>query len=191
MSAAPGPHRRTERLLLCRPAATDLDAMYAIHADPATNRYNPTGPVADRGAAAGMLDGWIAHWERHGFGYWTVRAVTDAEVLGFGGLQHTDVDGERVLNLYYRFGPRAWGKGHAAEMAQAALVLADELGTGEPVVALVRDTNLPSQRVATRAGLTATGTIDHGGVPTLVFRRVDPTGRMPQQRPAGADSARR
>ena len=191
MAADSGPHRRTGRLLLCRPAATDLDIIHAIHADPATNRYNPTGPVSDRGAAAGMLDGWIAHWQRHGIGYWTVRSSADATVLGFGGLQRTELDGEPVLNLYYRFGPHAWGRGYAVETAQAALALADELDTGEPVVALVRDTNLPSRRVAERAGLTALRTVTPGGVPTVVFGRTGPTGRMPRQRPDSAAGLRR
>ena len=96
-----------------------------------------------------------------------------------------------MLNLYYRFGTHGWGRGYARELAREALAYAEELGGGEPVVALIRDTNLPSQRVAERAGLTACGTIDHGGVPTLVFRRADPTGRMPQQRPGPAADLRR
>ena len=115
------------------------------------------------------LPGWLADWVRDGFGYWAV-ARPDETVIGFGGLRRTTIDGEPVLNLYYRFSPAAWGHGYAGEMVQAALDLAARLDGGEPVVAVIRDVNTPSQRVAERAGLIRAGTIDHGGVPSRLYR---------------------
>jgi RimJ/RimL family protein N-acetyltransferase len=75
-----------------------------------------------------------------------------------------------VLSLYHRFAPAAWGHGYAGEMVRAALDLAARLDGGEPVVAVIRDTNAPSLRVAERAGLVCAGTIDHGGVPSRLYR---------------------
>ena len=60
----------TERLLLRAPADTDLDAVYEVHGDPATNQFNPSGPVSSREAAQQLLQLWQAHWQRRGFGYW-------------------------------------------------------------------------------------------------------------------------
>ena len=38
-----------------------------------------------------------AHWERYGFGLWLLRDRATAELVGRGGLQHTDaVEGEPV-----------------------------------------------------------------------------------------------
>ena len=42
------PERQTERLLLRRPTVDDIDAIFAIHADPATNRFNPAPPMTYR-----------------------------------------------------------------------------------------------------------------------------------------------
>lgn len=35
----------TSRLLLRKPEITDLEPLFQIHANPATNLYNPAGPV--------------------------------------------------------------------------------------------------------------------------------------------------
>jgi RimJ/RimL family protein N-acetyltransferase len=118
-----------------------------------------------------MLQGWIDHWERHGFGYWSVARREDGHILGFSGLQRLVVEDRQVLNLYYRYRPEAWGAGYATEAARAARELARQRLAGEELVALVRDINAPSARVAERLGLVADERlIDHGGVPTRVYR---------------------
>jgi RimJ/RimL family protein N-acetyltransferase len=73
---------RTERLVLRRPVPEDLAAVHEVHGDPATNRYNPSGPTSLDQSRQQLTD-WIAHWERHGFGYWTVLRAQDGAVLGF------------------------------------------------------------------------------------------------------------
>ncbi|MER5888593.1 GNAT family N-acetyltransferase [Streptomyces sp. NPDC001941] len=166
----------TPRLRLRRLTEDDLDAVHAIHADPRTNRHNPAGPVTDVAQSARMLGDWIAHWDRYGFGYWAVvpreaDGGPAGRVVGFSGLMRREADGRPVLNLYYRFHPDAWGSGYATEAARAARDLARDRFPGEDLVALVRDTNLPSARVAERLGLVADAwTIQHGGVTTRVYR---------------------
>ncbi|SDY50940.1 Protein N-acetyltransferase, RimJ/RimL family [Micromonospora pattaloongensis] len=164
---------RTARLVLRRPVPSDLDAVHEVHGDPATNRHNPSGPTTLEGSRR-LLAEWIAHWERHGFGYWTVRRAEDGAVLGFGGVRHKDLDGEPVLNLYYRFSPRAWGQGYAVELARAAVAFGRALG-GPPVVALINLTNEPSRRVAERAGLVAAEIIEYEGALSPVYRLPDAT----------------
>jgi hypothetical protein len=45
---------RTERLTLWPPRGDDRDALWAIHSDPETNRFNPAGPMRTQAEAATM-----------------------------------------------------------------------------------------------------------------------------------------
>ncbi|WP_245955598.1 GNAT family N-acetyltransferase [Nonomuraea fuscirosea] len=156
----------TARMVLSRVTADDLDAVHEIHADPRTSVYHPSGPVTDLESSRAMLDLWLADWEERGIGYWAARPVDEPLVLGFGGLRRAIVDGREVLNLYYRFRPAAWGKGYAVELARAALDVGEGLGQ---VVAVIRDINLPSRRVAERIGMKKDRTIPYGGVASDVY----------------------
>lgn len=153
---------------LARPAITDLDDVHEIHADPETNRFNPAGPSTDLATTRQMLAGWLADWREHGVGYWMVRLPGAPQVIGVAGLRQTELDGETVRNLYYRFRPSAWGHGYALEAARAAIA-GNEAG-GPPVVALIRPGNRPSRRVAERAGLRLHATIHHLGGPMALYR---------------------
>ena len=103
-----------------------------------------------------------------GHGYWAVRDDCEAAVLGIGGILPKTIEGIPVFNLYYRFAPEAWGRGYAAETAIAAIDLAAEQQS-RPVVAICREANVPSRRVAERVGMTLAGTVLHSGSPCLVY----------------------
>ncbi len=143
----------TERLVLRRPLATDLDELHRIHADPRTWLHKPELRHDTLEESSRQLAVWLAHWNERGYGYWTVEQ--GAAVVGFGGLMliprwQGRVD---VLNLYYRFDPDHWGQGYATETARVALELARRELPQYPVVARIRPGNAESIRVAERSGL--------------------------------------
>jgi RimJ/RimL family protein N-acetyltransferase len=76
------------------------------------------------------------------------------EVLGVGGAQRQEGGN---WNLYYRFAPRAWGKGFATELGLAALDAAHRHDGDTAVIAWVFPHNVASIRVAERLGLTNQG----------------------------------
>ncbi len=96
---------------------------------------------------------WLSDWQDDGYGYWAVILPSVKEVIGFGGVSRMHWRDRDVLNLYYRFTPSAWGQGYATEMAQTAVSLARTHLPQLPIVARIRDINVPSKRVAERAGL--------------------------------------
>lgn len=150
----------TERLLLRRPVETDLDAVYEIHSDLVTNRFNPAGPDPDMAASRQRLHEWLEHWDQYGFGYWAVRSVQDETILGFCGVRHGSWLEQPILNLYYRFGPAAWGRGVATEAARQAVTFGGKYFPGVPVLARTKADNIPSQRTAIAAGLTRRPDLD-------------------------------
>jgi RimJ/RimL family protein N-acetyltransferase len=163
---------RTQRLILRRPRAGDIDAVFAIHGDPETNRFNPAGPMQTLDQADTVLSGWRAHWDAQGFGYWAISAI-DApnHLIGFGGIVRKALDGRATLNLYFRFRPEAWSKGYASELASAALKLAFETLGEKEVVGIVRRDNAPSIKALQRTGLKLAGEIDDvpPREPSLIF----------------------
>lgn len=150
----------TERLLLRRPVNTDLDAVYEMHSDPATNKFNPAGPDPDRAASRQRLQEWLDHWHQHGFGYWTVQPVEGEAIFGFCGVRQGSWLERPVLNLYYRFDPATWGRGFATEAARQAVRLATDHFPAVPVLARTKTGNISSQRTALAAGLNRRADLD-------------------------------
>lgn len=165
---------RTDRLLLRRVGPGDVRSAIAVLSDPGANRFNPAGPPSAEGAAR-MLVEWQAHWARDGIGYWAVELPETAEVIGFGGLRHHDLDGEPTFNLFYRFRPRHRGRGYAPEMARAAIDWASRFRPNRPVVIITDLDDEPSQRVAEELGFAHVGDRTAVEGPVLVWRRQEAT----------------
>lgn len=154
------PHT-TARLILRAPKAEDLARLFAIYGDPATNQFNPAGPLTAIHQAETLLAGWLRHWAENGYGQWAVatREAPD-HVIGFGGIAlYNYLDVER-LNLGYRFDAAAWGKGFATELGTSALAYAFNELKAEQVFALVRPSHLASIGVLEKIGMQPFGELD-------------------------------
>ncbi|WP_043636707.1 GNAT family N-acetyltransferase [Nonomuraea candida] len=153
----------TARLSLRPPAPGDIDAILAVHSDPATCLHNPSDALSSREEAAELFQRWDAHWRRLGYGYWVVRRRDAGGTLGFCGTKLMELDGASVLNLFYRFAVSSWGQGVAGEAATAVVGWVTERVPDLPVIARVRPANAASQRVALRAGLVRAEHLDVAG----------------------------
>ncbi|WP_158080897.1 GNAT family N-acetyltransferase [Pelomonas sp. KK5] len=144
----------TARLLLRAPTADDLEAVFALHADPIANRFSASGPMPTREASAELLESWLAHWREHGYGYWAIASREEPQrLIGFGGVMNRCVAGVKGLHLYFRFLPQAWGQGLASEMALAALELVFDTLHEASVLAVVLPQNTPSRKTLERIGM--------------------------------------
>src|SRR5262249_42592924 len=93
-----------------------------------------------------------AHWERYGFGFWTVRDLATGRFAGRGGLLHTAITGGDDVEVAYAFLPEFWGRGLATELAHESVRMAFEvLGLAE-VGCFALPTNLASRRVMEKVG---------------------------------------
>lgn len=163
------------QLIYRAPEPDDLDRLFAIYSDPRTQLFNPSGPMTDEAQAVGMLEGWIEHWETHGYGWWAIaRKDAPEHIIGFGGIGLHDFMGEQRINLGYRFAVEAWGKGFATEMGRAALAFGfSSLNLGD-VYGYVRPTHAASIRVLEKIGMKRCGELDDvpGQAPSLMFKAV-------------------
>lgn len=161
------------QLIYRMPQTHDAQRLLSIYGDPQTNRFNPAGPMADLVQAHALLDRWIEHWTRHGFGVWAIASsIAPEHILGFGGISHHDYLADKRINLGYRFAVEAWGKGYATRLGRDGLRQAfDVLGIPE-VFGLVRPDHVASIRVLEKIGMQPFGQLDDvpGKAPSLVFR---------------------
>jgi RimJ/RimL family protein N-acetyltransferase len=165
--------RTTERLVL-RPAhIDDLKSLFLIYSDPATNTFNPAGPLTTHEAARAVLKRWMHTWNTEGFGQWAIATAEQPDrIIGFGGLSrymHGDID---RVNLGYRFAVPAWRKGYATELALTALRFGFDERAFDEIYGVVRPTHAASIRVLEKAGMQRVGTLHDvlRDAPSLVYR---------------------
>jgi ribosomal-protein-alanine N-acetyltransferase len=142
----------TARLSLRRPTPADIDVIYSIHRDRRACAHNPADLLTTRADAEDLYRRWDEHWQRHGFGYWAIRIRHAREPLGFCGVKVMRFKDRKILNLFYRLDPSAWGNGIATESAVAVVGWASTVAD-HPLIARVRPDNIASLRVAERTGL--------------------------------------
>lgn len=144
----------SERLILRKVKRSDLNDLFRIYGDPATNRFNPAGPHPDIIHSRTVLDGWLEHWQTQGFGNWAVSRVDRPdEIVGFGGIRIVQYDTLTINNLGYRLAVAAWGQGYATEFASTALHYGFDALKLDEVSAMVRKNHTASQKVLSKCGL--------------------------------------
>ncbi|MGY6027991.1 GNAT family N-acetyltransferase [Phytobacter sp. AG2a] len=154
-------HLQTERLILRPVTPSDLDDLFRIYGDPATNNFNPAGPYPDIAHAKAVLSRWLHHWNKYAFGQWAISLNEAPEkVIGFGGLSISTYADITINNLGYRFATEAWGKGLATEFSLLAVRYGFETLTLNAISGVVRPDHLASQKVLTKAGLKYAGEVD-------------------------------
>ena len=141
----------TERLFLRELSWDDREALCAILQDEET-MYAYEGAFSDV-----MVQEWLerqlSRYEKWGFGLWAVILKGSGVLIGQCGLTMQQWTDEEVLEIGYLFNKRYWHKGYATEAAKACKRYAFEKLGADEVCSIIRDTNIPSQRVALRNGM--------------------------------------
>ncbi len=96
-----------------------------------------------------------AEFDERGYGWWAVEVQATGEFIGFAGLDQVD-DGMPFtgVEIGWRLARSAWGQGYATEAALTVLAYGfDTLDLSE-ILAVTTVTNLRSQAVMRRIGMT-------------------------------------
>ena len=164
---------RTERLLLRQWRDEDLAPFAALNADAEVMEHFPAPLTrAESDAFAASCRNRIAE---RGWGLWAVEVVGDGGFVGFVGLNEPRFDAHftPAVEIGWRLARHAWGHGYAIEAARAVLAYSfDELALDE-VVSFTSTTNVRSQRVMERLGMThdPADDFDHPRVDDTRLRR--------------------
>lgn len=147
----------TNRLRLRKMCIADMSSLASILQDGRV-MYAYNGAFDDKETWAWMQK-QLRRYEEFGFGLWAVVLKGTGEMVGQCGITMQDYNDIQVPEIGYLLAYRHWHKGYATE----ATVACREYGFGalgfDALYSIIRDTNIPSQRVAVRIGMSRVGMV--------------------------------
>jgi RimJ/RimL family protein N-acetyltransferase len=144
---------RTERLILRPWRDTDLAPWAALNADPEVREHFPG--VLTREQSDASVARFRSDLDERGWGWWAVEVAATGDFIGFAGLDPVDDDTPLTgVEAGWRLARPAWGHGYATEAARAALTFGFEHLALPEILAITTATNLRSQAVMRRLGMT-------------------------------------
>lgn len=106
---------------------------------------------------------WLENQQRRyredGFGLWAVLDREHGYFLGQAGLTWQPCDDQQVLEIGYLLKKEYWHQGFATEAAQGCKDYAFTKLQAEIVYSIIRENNIPSQKVAEQNGMKRLGSM--------------------------------
>ena len=124
-----------------------------MNADPEVRKH--LGDLLTREQSDASVARFQAEFDERGYGWWAVEVLATGEFIGFTGLDQVD-DGMPFtgVEIGWRLARTAWGHGYATEAALAGLAFGFEILELPEILAVTTATNLRSQAVMHRIGMT-------------------------------------
>lgn len=164
----------TARLRLRAHRVEDHAERVAMWSDPEVTRYIGGRPFGAEEVWRRFLQ-YIGLWYVLGYGYWAVEEKATGRFIGDVGFADLGREMEPSLRGMLEFGwalaPHAHGKGYASEAVAAAMAWGEQHFGSLRAVCIIAPDNLPSIRVAEKAGFTLWQETTYHDTPTLVFSR--------------------
>jgi [ribosomal protein S5]-alanine N-acetyltransferase len=160
---------KTARLVGRRPEPGDADAYVRFYGDPRTPEELWPSDLRTPDHARATLQEFIEHWQRWGFGVWTVL-LPDGEIIGHAGVQHTTIEDSPEVEVLWFIHPDHSNRGYATEMAHEAVRVAFTVLELDDVVAFTVQGNAASRAVMEKLGMRYERELEHVGLPHVLYR---------------------
>ncbi len=146
---------RTDRMVLRRFTAADVDLLVELDSDPEVMQYITGGrPTPREEVERDVLPAFLGYHERFpGYGFWAAAEADTGDFLGWFHFRPREGSPPDEAELGYRLRRSAWGKGYATEGSRALIRAGfTEYGV-ERVVAETMAVHTASRGVMEKAGL--------------------------------------
>ena len=172
----------SERLVLRRITADDLEFFARIHADPEVARYIAHGRPRTSAETRTWLDAILTAYSSLSLGQLAVRRKVDGVLLGRCGITELSMEAAsatglprcwwlreqvpaevpvtRKHELGYTFDRDQWGHGYATEAVRAVLRYVRALPPAAPLISVIHPQNLRSERLAAACGARREGSVE-------------------------------
>ena len=148
----------TGRLILRRLTEADFPALHGVLSKESVMYAWEHGFSEEE--SFDFLHRMMRRYETDGYAYFAAIEKGGGAFLGVIGLLTEEIAGEACIGVGYILDDRFWGKGYAAEGAQACLNYAFSVLHAPRVIADIRPENTASRRVAARLGMQEEGVFD-------------------------------
>ena len=155
----------TERLILRRFTAGDVDNLVGLDADPDVMRFVSGGTPTSRDAIENeFLPAFLGYYQRYqAFGFWAAIEKPTGDFLGWFHFRPRHGSAPDQVELGYRMRKSAWGKGYATEGSRALIRKGFTESGVQCVTAEAMAANIASRRVMEKAGLSLVRTFTQPG----------------------------
>ncbi|MCB0076664.1 MAG: GNAT family N-acetyltransferase [Anaerolineales bacterium] len=144
----------SERLILRHQRLDDLEALFALYADPDLRRYIPDAPTTLEETREELAWHQHGHATRPELGLWATILKADGTYLGRCGLLPWTLDGREEVEVAFLIAKSHWGRGLATEAARAIRDYAFTTLGLQRLICLIDPANRGSIRVAEKIGMT-------------------------------------
>ncbi len=120
------------------------------------------------------LDDQLAHFARHGYGFWMFHSKADGRFVGRGGLRNIFVAGYDEVEVGYALMPEFWRQGLATEIAKANVEIGLTQCELSELVSFTLPTNIASRRVMEKVGFVFERDIVFKDLPHVLYRQRRP-----------------
>jgi RimJ/RimL family protein N-acetyltransferase len=145
----------TERLVLRRWRAEDVQPYAALCSDPEVMRWIGDGSTATFEESERAIERFEQLWEQNGFGLFAVEEKASGLLIGFVGLSIPTFLPEILpaIEIGWRLARSAWGKGLATEGARAALAFGFGRRELDRIVSIHQGGNVASEKLMQKLGM--------------------------------------
>jgi len=136
-----------------------------MNQDPDVMRFFPD--LLTSGQTASSFVRMKKHYSEHGYTFFAVDLLDTSAFIGFTGLYNTRFTAHFTpcVEIGWRLMKEYWGFGYATEAAATCLDYAFDVLKLKEVYAYTPMSNLPSERVMQKIGMTRVGTFKHPMIP--------------------------
>jgi ribosomal-protein-alanine N-acetyltransferase len=163
-------NQQTERLLFRAIDEKDFLKWLKFFEDPAAHQYWVEAQDAPERECSKWYEKQHLRYAQDRGGMNALIEKSSGKLVGHAGLLVQEVDGVTELEIAYSLLPEFWNKGFAIEAANKCKTFGFENNFAESLISIISVSNLPSQKVATKNGLTIAKQTVYRQNPVYIYR---------------------